>query len=105
MTAAYNEAVVVTVKTWHVYIIRCGDGTLYTGMTVDLQRRFVEHVEGDRKAARYLKGRGPLELVFSCKAGDRARAMKLERRIKGLSRERKIALVENPKKAEEFFRS
>ncbi len=90
---------------WHIYIIRCGDGTLYTGISIDPKRRFAEHVEGGRRAARYLKGRGPLELLFSREAGSRVRAMKLERRIKELPRRRKFALIENPDEAAAFFDS
>ena len=59
---------------WHLYIIRCGDDTLYTGITTDVARRFGEHECGGPKAAKYLRGRGPLRLVAQIKVGDRARA-------------------------------
>jgi len=81
---------------WYVYIIRCGDGTLYTGITTDVGRRVSEHEQAGPRAARYLRGRGPLQLVFACDAGDRGRALQLEYRIKHLSRTRKEALIEHP---------
>ena len=81
---------------WHVYMLRCGDGTLYTGITTDVDRRLAEHQEGGPKAARYLKGRGPLQLMLTLSACDRGTALKLENRIKGLSRARKEALIGHP---------
>ena len=48
---------------WYVYILRCGDGTLYTGMTDDVQRRLDAHRAG--KGAKYTRGRGPLELAYT----------------------------------------
>jgi len=81
---------------WHVYMIRCGKGTLYTGITTDVERRFAEHQSSGPRAARYLKGRGPLRLVFSVEAGDRAAALRLERGIKRLSKARKELLIRHP---------
>jgi putative endonuclease len=75
-----------------LYILRCADGTLYTGIAVDIERRLAEHRSG-RRGARYLRGRGPLELVFSAVVGDRATASKLEYRVKQLSRAEKAELV------------
>jgi len=81
---------------WYVYMIRCGRGTLYTGITTDVNRRFAEHQTAGPRAARYLKGRGPLRLVFTVDAGDRAAALRLERRIKRLTKTGKEALIQNP---------
>lgn len=81
---------------WHVYMIRCGDDTLYTGITTDVTRRFAEHQRGGSRAARYLKGRGPLHLVFHCKAGTRKAALTLEYTIKKLSRAEKLQLIDQP---------
>jgi putative endonuclease len=81
---------------WHVYIIRCRDGTLYTGISTDVERRLAEHQQGGPKAARYLRGRGPLQLMLTLHACDRGTALKLERRIKRLSRAQKEALIQNP---------
>ncbi len=75
-----------------LYILRCADGTLYTGIAVDVRRRLAEHESG-RRGARYLRGRGPFELVFSAVVGDRSTASKLEYRVKQLSRERKADLA------------
>ena len=77
---------------YSLYIVRCADGSLYTGIAVDVDRRFDEHVAGAR-GSRYLRGKGPLEIVFSARAGDRAAASRLEYRVKRLSRARKLALV------------
>ena len=65
---------------WWVYILRCGDGTLYTGMTDDPERRLAAHRSGH--GAKYTRGRGPLELVYS------------EAAIKRLPRAKKLRLVE-----------
>ena len=79
---------------WYVYIVRCKDNSLYTGMAVDVKRRFKEHQEGSKKSAKYLRGRGPLFLVWKKKIGDRSRAQSLEYRIKTLSKDTKEALIE-----------
>ena len=81
---------------WHLYIIRCGDDTLYTGITTDVARRFDEHVCGGPRAAKYLRGRGPLRLVAQVKVGGRMQAARLEYRVKALTRTEKKRLVECP---------
>jgi len=78
---------------WYVYIVRCRDGSLYTGIAVDVERRIAEHQAN--KGAKYLRGRGPFELVFKKKVGTRSAALKLEREIKGLPKCNKEALVKN----------
>ncbi len=90
-------------KSWYVYMIRCRDDTLYTGATTDVERRFAEHQQAGPKAARYLKGRGPLQLILTVHAGDHKTALKLERRIKGLSKARKEALIQHPESMREVF--
>lgn len=70
-------------KTWSVYLLRCKDGSLYTGIATDVSRRLAEHAEGE-KGAKYLRGRGPLELVFHQEIGDRGLALKVEHRVKRL---------------------
>lgn len=77
---------------FHLYIIRCADDTLYTGIARDVERRLHTHAAG-RKGAKYLRGRKPLQLVFSERVGSRAEAQRLESRVKRLSREAKLALV------------
>ncbi len=81
---------------WHVYMIRCGNGSLYTGITTDVERRFSEHQKAGPRAARYLKGRGPLSLVLASETGDRATALRVEHRIKGFPRARKERLIQDP---------
>ena len=76
---------------WSLYLVRCRNGTLYTGITTDVERRFEEHCNGS--GAKYLRGRGPLELVFHCAAGDRGAALRLEHQVKRLSKADKERLV------------
>jgi putative endonuclease len=76
---------------WHLYLIRCADGSLYTGITTDVQRRLDEHRHN--RGARRLRGRGPLELVYSLPVGDRSRALRIEHRVKRLKRAAKEALI------------
>ena len=75
---------------WYVYILRCGDGTLYTGITDDVSARLEAHRSG--KGAKYTRGRGPLELVFREKAESHSDAAKREWQIKQLTRAQKLAL-------------
>ena len=74
-------------------MIRCGDGSLYTGIATDVTRRFAEHRDDAKKGARYLRGRGPLELVLSEQVGTRGLALRVESGIKRLSRAGKEALI------------
>lgn len=78
---------------WSVYIIRCGDGTLYTGIATDVERRFAEHCSQGPKAAKYVRGRAPLELLYRREIGTRSAAASEEWRIKQLSRADKEALI------------
>jgi len=78
---------------WHLYVIRCGDGTLYTGISTDVERRLVEHNAG--RGARYLRGRGPLTLVRSWQCVDESAARRAEARFKRLRRARKLAALEH----------
>ncbi|HOO78595.1 MAG TPA: GIY-YIG nuclease family protein [bacterium] len=76
---------------WYVYILRCRDGTLYTGITTNLERRLREHNRG--RGGSYTAGRGPAKLVYSEPHPDRSAALKREARIKGWSRRKKERLV------------
>ena len=78
---------------WSLYIIRCRDGELYTGVTTDVNRRFVEHQGGGPRAAKYLKGKAPLQLVYQELVGSRSEALKREIQVKKLSRQQKLALL------------
>ena len=74
-------------------MVRCANDSLYTGITTDVHRRFKEHQSGGNKAAKYLKGKGPLMLVWHQPARDRAHASKLEHIVKQLSKADKERLV------------
>lgn len=76
---------------WHVYIVRCSDGTLYTGVTIDVARRVEQHSSG--KGAKYTMGRRPVELVFAIDGLDKRAAYREEYRIKHLTRAQKLELV------------
>jgi putative endonuclease len=78
---------------WHLYMIRTKTGELYTGVTRDVERRFAEHTVGGKRGAKYLRGRGPLQLVFQQKIGTRSEALKAEADIKKLSKQEKEAMV------------
>jgi len=78
---------------WQLYIIRTAGGMLYTGITNDVMRRFHQHQCG--KGAKALRGKGPLELMFHCEAGDRSQASKLEYRVKQLRKQEKVRLIEH----------
>jgi putative endonuclease len=77
---------------YHLYIVRCADDTLYTGITTDLERRIVEHNESP-KGARYTRARRPVTLVYSKKCRNRISASKQEWNIKQMTREQKNELV------------
>lgn len=76
---------------WHLYLLRTASGMLYTGITTDVARRLAQHQAG--KGAKALRGKGELTLVFHCEAGDRSTALKLEYRVKQLSKQQKEKLV------------
>lgn len=76
-----------------VYILRCGDGTLYTGWTNDLDARLAAHREG--RGAKYTRGRGPLELVYMEELPSKSSAMKREYQIKRLSKAQKESLLDS----------
>ena len=78
---------------WSLYLIRVKDGSLYTGIATDVERRFSEHVAGGKKCAKYLRGRGPLDLVFHQKIGNRSQALKTEAAIKKIPKAEKEKLL------------
>jgi putative endonuclease len=81
-----------TTPMWYVYMLRCNDATLYTGITTDIERRLQEH--NGQKAAKYTRARQPVVLLFSKKKKTRSEALIEEARLKKLTREEKLALVE-----------
>ena len=78
---------------WYLYLVRCHDGSLYTGIATNVARRFTEHK--DNNGAKYLRGRGPLTLVFQKNLGNRSLAQVVESRIKKLSKSRKERLIKD----------
>lgn len=90
---------------WYLYIVRCRDGTLYTGISTDVDRRLAEHRGGGDAASKYLKGKAPLMLLFQKRLGSRSLALKVERRVKMLSREKKEQMIGDPACIEEIVRS
>ena len=76
---------------WSVYLIRTDSGALYTGIAKDVDRRVDEH--STERGAKYLRGRGPLELVYRRRIGDRGLALRVEHAVKRLSKLKKEALV------------
>lgn len=79
---------------WFLYIIRCSKGQLYTGITTNVARRFSEHQNNSSKMAKFLRGKGPLTLVYQEEVGSHSEALKREIQVKKLSRKRKLALIE-----------
>jgi putative endonuclease len=78
---------------WYLYLIRCRDDTLYTGISTDVDRRFAQHRSEGYSGSKYLKGRGPLSLVFKEKLGSKSLALKVEYRVKRMTKARKEKLV------------
>lgn len=76
-----------------VYILACADGSLYTGITNDLTRRLETHNRG--KASKYTRSRLPVRLLYQENCPDKSEALRRELHIKGLSREKKLLLIEN----------
>ena len=78
---------------WYCYILECSDGTLYTGITTNLEMRIKSHNSG--KGAKYTRSRSPVILKWSCEFDNRSKASKEEYRIKKLSRLEKLKIIEN----------
>ncbi len=78
---------------WHVYMLRCADGSLYTGIATDVERRVAEHNGDDRLGARYTRARRPVRLVYREACPDRSSAARREAAIKRLPKAAKEALV------------
>jgi putative endonuclease len=79
-------------KTWCIYILKCSDNTLYTGVTNDLENRLFQHNHGTT-GAKYTRARRPVELVYSELFEDKISAMKREYAVKKLSRQKKLLLI------------
>lgn len=81
---------------YYLYILKCSDGTLYTGITTDLERRIAEH-NGANLGAKYTSARRPVRLAYSQKFKNRSLASREEARIKKLKKTQKLALIKNKK--------
>ena len=77
---------------WFVYMLRCEDNSLYTGITTDVERRVIEH-NGKKSVTKYTRVRQPVEVVYQEKAGSRSEASKREAKLKKLKKHAKEALV------------
>lgn len=82
----------VSTGDYSLYIVRCANGSLYTGIATDVRRRIRQHEEGPQ-GARYLRGKGPLSLEFEQLVGNRSVAQRVELRVKRLDRQGKEALI------------
>ena len=79
-------------KSWKLYILRCRDGSLYTGITTDVEKRLAAHNAG--KGAKYTRSRKPVELVYQEACDDHSHALRRELEIKALAKEEKLKLIE-----------
>ncbi len=86
-------------KEWGLYILECGDGTLYTGITDDYEKRFQAHCSG--KGAKYTRGRGPLRMCYREQCKDHSAALRREAQIKKMSRRDKLKLIQSYAGADE----
>lgn len=84
----------MTENIWYLYMIECRKGQLYTGITTDIERRFKEHQLGGSKAAKFLRGKGPLRLVHVELIGNHSQALRRERAMKQLTRQQKLAVIQ-----------
>ncbi|MFO1257824.1 MAG: GIY-YIG nuclease family protein [Gammaproteobacteria bacterium] len=80
-------------ESWYIYIIETGQGTLYTGISKDVEKRFREHVKQGQQCAKYLKGKTPLTLVFQMMVNSKSEALRKEYEIKQLSTTEKRTLI------------
>ena len=87
---------------WFVYVLRCGDGTLYTGIAKDVAARLAQHAAG--KGAKYTRGRGPLTLCAKKKCDSKGAALRLELRIKALPKEEKLRRAGSSQRLAAFSR-
>ncbi len=78
---------------WYIYFVRTRYGSLYTGIATDVARRLIEHSQDNGRGAKYLRSKGPLVLAYQTKIGDRALALKVERRMKMLRKDKKESIV------------
>ena len=90
---------------WSIYIIRCSNHSLYTGISNNVQRRFEEHCSNSPKSAKYLKGKGPLKLLYSKDIGNRSQASKCELAFKKFPKKKKEEKLLNRSELDGFFKN
>lgn len=78
---------------WYIYIVKCIDGSLYTGVTIDTQRRLLEHNGVLQGGAKSIRGKRPVQLVYTEQVNTRQEALKREKEIKSWRREKKLTLI------------
>lgn len=88
---------------WFLYIIRCADNSLYTGVTMDVERRFQEHASQGHKCAKYLRGKGPLSLVYVSKPLSKKDAHRYEHQVKSWPKRQKEHLIHSELKHDVFI--
>ncbi len=89
---------------WYIYFVRTRYGSLYTGIATDVARRLIEHGQENGRGAKYLRSKGPLELAYESKIGDRALALRAERCVKKLSKAKKESIVTTAPAGEELLK-
>jgi putative endonuclease len=82
-----------TNELWHLYILRCKDETLYTGITTNLERRFEEHQSNGPRCAKYLRGRQPLTMIYHTQFQNKSLALRAELKVKKLTASQKKLLA------------
>jgi len=81
-------------RKWWMYVVECSDGSLYTGITTDIDRRILEHNYGS-KGAKYTRSRRPVKLLIQIEKPDHSSALKSEYKLKQLSRKKKLEFIKN----------
>ena len=89
---------------WHIYFVRTRYGSLYTGIATDVARRLAEHEQANGRGAKYLRSKGPLEVAYQTRIGDRALALKAERCLKKLRKSQKERIVTTIPAGEELLK-
>ncbi len=89
---------------WHVYFVRTRHGSLYAGIATDVARRLIEHEQANGRGAKYLRSKGPLEIAYQTKIGDRSLALKVERCVKKLKKYQKERIVATIPAGEELLK-
>lgn len=83
-----------TVKQWHIYLVRCADGSLYAGVSIDPVRRCIEHNQQRSRASRYVWARRPANLVWQRAVANHSQALQLEIKLKRLTKAKKEQLLQ-----------